>query len=213
MSIKGLYSSLGGVADIGATASNGFLSQWEDLQGPVAQAGGISSLTFEQYRDTPFFAYFMRHDQDDALYYTYQMRHGWKRGSNVSLHAHITPMSTWTPAPATKNIGWEVSYFWSTTGLEIPVATSWTTIPTTSAIAPTDQFKNMIVNLAVISPPVTAKESSLLFCRIRRLGSTGGTDTYTDNKVGGTIQANLAVWDFDVHYQTDKAGTVEMLPT
>lgn len=209
MPISGMHSGLGSVADFGIE----FNDQWEDLQGPVVQANqGTSLLTKEQYRDTPMLAWFMQHNQNDAVYYTYQLRHAWKLHSSVSLHCHVTPMSTWVPGVASKNVYWEISYFWSTTGLEIPVATSWTTVNVTSVIYPTDQFKNKIYNLVTISPPATAKESSLILVKITRLGSSIN-DTYTDDKVGGTGAANLAVWDFDVHYQLDKPGTIEMLPT
>lgn len=212
MSIRGTYSNLGGIADIGATASNGFLGQWDDLQGPVSQAGGVTALTFEQYRNTPFFAYHMRHDQDDTLYYTFQLKHAWKRGTDAHLHVHYTPLATWTPGAPIKYVGWEVSHFWTTSGLEVPVATSWTTTLVQMPVYPTDQFKLLLFELIDFAPPETAKESSLVLIRIRRLGTTGITDTYTDNKTGGTVAANLVVWDFDMHIQLDKPGTVTEYP-
>lgn len=213
MSVIGVTSGLGHIADVGSTASNGFLSQWDDLQGPVSQAGGVSALTFEAYRDAPFLAYHMRHDQDDTLYYTYQLKHAWKRGTAAHLHAHYTPLATWTPGAAIKYVGWEVSHYWAISDLEIPVATSWTVTPVQMPVLPTDQFKSLLFELIDFTPPTGAKESSLILVRIRRLGSTGVTDTYNDNKVGGTTAANLVVWDFDVHIQLDKPGTATMLPT
>ncbi len=190
----------------------GFNGEWDDLQGPVAQAGGVSALTFEQYRDAPYFAHFMRHDQDDALYYIYQLPHSWQRGTAVRLHMHFTPMSTWVPAPATKTIYMEVAYCWVPDEAEVPAAVGWTTTPVGVVVPPTYQHIDRYAALLTIAYPVSApKESSLLRARIRRLG-TDPSDTYNDNKVGGTVAANVAVWDFDVHYQKNKAGTVPELP-
>lgn len=48
-------------------------------------------------RDTGYLAYFMQHNQDDVVYYTFQLKHAWKRGTAAHLHVHYTPMATWTP--------------------------------------------------------------------------------------------------------------------
>ena len=194
----------------GLVGTNPFTGVWDDIQGPVSQASGVSALTFEQYRDAPYFSWFMRHDQDDALYYTYQLPHTWMR-TPIKLHMHYTPMSIWVPAPATKTIYMEVAYVWVADSAEIPAAAGWTITPVGVAVPPTYQFKDMYAPLLTIAPGVGVIESSILRARIRRLG-TDPLDTYNDNKTGGTIQANVAVWDFDCHYQKNKGGTPQEIP-
>jgi hypothetical protein len=191
----------------GLVATWPFQGQWDDLQGPVFQAGGVSALTTEQYRDAPYFASFMRHDQNDALYYIYQIPHRWWRGTAVRLHMHYTPMATWVPAPASYNVRMEVAHVWVAENAEIPAAVGWTVTPVDLTVVPTDQYKALLT----IAYPAGAKESTILRARIRRLG-TDGADTYTVAKDHGTAAANLAVWDFDCHYQCDKPGTVTELP-
>lgn len=196
-----------------ATNGGGFSGEYEDLQGPVAQGTGTATLTFEQYRTAPFKCYFMRHDQNDELNYVFQLRHKWQRGTNVHLHVHYTGMSTWVAADPTKNVYWEISYNWVATGVEVPDAgAGWTTYNVTMPVAKANQFKCLISELGDISPGAGTKESSILRVQIIRKG-TDPLDTYNDNKASGAQPAaNLAIWDFDIHYQQDKPGTITEFP-
>lgn len=195
-----------------STNGAGFSGEYDDLQGPVTQGNGAAVLTFEQYRSAPFKCYFMRHDQNDELNYIFQLRHRWLRGTNVHLHIHYTGMSTWVAADPTKNVYWGINYNWVATGIEVPDAgVGWTTTNATTPIAKIDQFKDAISELAVISPGAGVKESSILRVQLIRKG-TDLLDTYNDPKTGGTVAANLAIWDVDVHFQQDKPGTIQEYP-
>lgn len=209
MSIAGAPAGLGHT--VGITASNGFNGEWDDLQGPVSQAAGASSLRFEQYRDAPFNAFFYEYTGTDTLYYTFQLSHTWQRGTAAHLHVHYTPMSTWVAPPATRRVIIEVAYCWTISGEVVPGAAGWTTVTCNIDLVPTDQYKILLTELVDPVPPANAKESSLLLCRIRRLGTDPG-DTYDVAKDHGTPAANVAVWDHDCHYQRDKAGTPQEYP-
>lgn len=189
-----------------------FNGQYDDLQGPVNQGTGVALLTYEQYRGAPFKNYFMRHDQNDELNYIYQLRHRWQRGTSVHPHIHLQGMSTWAAADLTKNLYWLISYVWVATGSVVPDLAGWTTVPVTMPIAKADQFKDLIIDTNIdIAPPPGAKESSIVRVQYIRAG-TNILDTYNDNKVGGTGAANLAVIDFDLHFQQDKSGTPTEFP-
>lgn len=194
------------------TAPNGFNGEWDDLPGKITMAGGVSALTFERFRDAPHFRHFFRSNVSEMLYQEYQMRHTWKVGTFVRLHIHCVPMATWAGAPATKAVMMQVAYYWSVPGVIVPGSAGWSIVPVALDFSAADQYKDMIMGLAQITPPANAKASSILHTRIARLTGDAG-DTYKDNKDHGTPAANFSVSDIDCHYQRDKAGTVTEYPT
>lgn len=181
---------------------------WDDLQGPVEQAAGAAALTFEAYRDTGMFAYFMKHNQDDTLYKAYQMPHSWDRGT-VKPHIHIIPMAN--PA-ATENIRFIGKYAWTQVGVALPADASWTPFTADHPVNTTDEFKQAVVPLVTIAPPTTPKESNVLLIWLQRPGASDAADTYTTSKVLGTAAANVMVVSIDCHIQKNKRGTSTEIP-
>lgn len=180
--------------------------RWDDLQGDLAQSTAVASLTQEAYRDTPKRGFYLRHNQADALHYTYQMRHRWKVGTKVYPHLHFRPMSNGTGTFAMAG-----QYAWSDPDEALPANASWTTFTATISVAAADQYKTKILPLvsAGITPPAGMTESAILeIYAYRDLTS----DTYTTAKDHGTAQANIGVVSSDVHYQADKLGSEVAYP-
>jgi len=193
------------------THGDGFSGEWSDMLGTFDQGSGVGALQWDDYRASGFKMFFVRHDQPDVIYQKYQFSHEWDR-SSVRLHAHVIPVATWVPGPATKDVYWEIAYAWSDDGQLVASPAGWTTVNATLTLTPSDQYKRKYCALATIAPTGNSKESSTLLVRVTRLG-TSGSDTYADNKTDpGLPQANLALEYFDVHYQKNKPGTVNEAP-
>jgi len=183
-----------------------FVGRWDDLQGSITEGDAKGALTWELYRDTPLKMAFFRHNQDDQLSFAWQLPHKWRPGTAVRPHLHCVPM-----ASSAGNLYFSWSYCWAVYGSVIPSNSSWTTGTTTKAIASGDQYKHIIVDFSSISPPVGAKESSVLLFFVSRLG-TNILDTYDGSKTGGTAAANLGLLSADMHYQSTKYGTEQEYP-
>lgn len=180
-------------------------ARWTDVLMDVGQASGLAALSFDAYRDTSFNLYCFRYDQTDELQFKVQFPHDWQPNSEVRVHMHAIPLAD--PA-TTQTIALAGSYCWAHYGAEVPAASGWTTFTATHDVAAGDVFKSSIISL-FHSTPTGAKESSILLCRVNMSAAT----TYTTNKVGGTVQANLAALYLDAHYQRNKWGTVNEAPT
>jgi hypothetical protein len=182
---------------------------WDDVQGPVTQAGGISALTFEAYRDTGFFTYFMRHNQDDTIYLTYQMPHSWDPSTSVRPHMHVIPMADPASTEVVRVTG---KYAWAQVGVELPADASWTSFTVDTNIATGDVHKKKIISLAVIAPPSNPKESNVLCLWVKRPGLSDAADTYSTGKGSGTAAANLCILSVDTHFQKQKLGSLTEIP-
>lgn len=182
---------------------------WDDVQGTVQQGNATAALTAETYSDTPFIAYFMRHDQDDTLHYSFQMPHSWDPTSEVRFHIHVVPMVN--PA-STQQTYFSGAYCWTTAGGAFPTNTSWTYFTASLSVGTTAALTQSIVSMFHTTPPSGAQESSFLNIMFMRKGSDNTNDTYTTSKSGGTAQANLCILGADVHFKKNKAGTPNPLP-
>jgi hypothetical protein len=182
---------------------------WDDVQGPITQAGGAAALTYEAYRDTAFFTYFMRNNQDDTLFLTYQMPHSWDPTTSVKPHMHVIPMVDPASTEVVRITG---KYAWAQVGVELPADTSWTAFTVDTNIGTTDAFKEKIIGLATVSPPASPRESNVLVLWVRRPGSSDAADTYSTGKADGTAAANLCVLSIDTHYQKQKLGSFDEIP-
>jgi hypothetical protein len=96
-------------------------------------------------------------------------------------------------------------------GNQLPANAGWTTFNVTTAINPGDVFKEKIISLPAIIPPVGALESALLLLYVQRNG-LNVLDTYTTAKSGGTAAANLGLLSFDCHVQIEKVGSIQEFP-
>lgn len=186
-------------------------ARYDDMIGNVQAAAGVSSLTIEAYRDTPFLMPFFRHDQDDSLYFTFQFSHRKKLGGVVkSVHIHCVPMVN--PAVA-QDVYFGYSYSWQIMEGAFPALGSWVSGNSTFQVGVADAFKHKYHQIvADIAAPANETHSSVLLFRLTRLG-TDPLDTYSTNKAvpPGTAAANLGLLYVDCHYLADRRGSVAEL--
>lgn len=186
------------------------MGRWDDLQGDVSEGAAAGALTYEAFRDTNFRLYFFRHDQNDQLYFRYQLRHSWLYSQPIYPHLHLLPMSNPGAAQVAYFSG---SYAWSQVGqAEIPAAASWTPFTASLTVNPGDRYVQKILPLVTATPPSYARGSCFFLVQIARLG-TNPADTYTTNKDHGTGAANLGLLGGDLHFRASGSGSIAQYPT
>jgi hypothetical protein len=181
---------------------------WDDVFGDISQGTSSSSLTYEALRDTAFKAYHFQNNQLDSLMMRFQMPHSWDHTEVVVPHLHVMPLVN--PA-SEQNVRLTGYYCWTDLNNAMPALTGWTTFGVSLPITTTSAYKTVYANLASITPPENSLGSSILLVYVSRNGGVGD-DTYTTNKVGGTVQANLALMSLDVHYKKVRIGSPTLTP-
>lgn len=126
----------------------------------------------------------------EQIYFTIQLPHGYKLGSNITPHVH------WTPTTAgAGNVKWNLEYSWSNTGSAFPGST---TISVTDAASGTAWEHTKAFFPAIVGSAIT-DVSSMLVCRLFR-DPSDGADTYGDD---------ASFLELDFHYQIDMIGSVQ----
>jgi hypothetical protein len=178
---------------------------WDDMQVNIREAGGVAALTDQAYRDTGANLLFWRHDQSDTLTVACQLSHRYKRDTDVRFHLHVVPM-----APTGGNVVFDYAYARANVGEEIPALSGWTTGQASRAIAAGDQYQHRIVPIVTI-PMIGAHESTIILVKIAR---NPAADTYDASAGGGGLAAaNLGLLSMDFHFQIEKPGTLNEIPT
>lgn len=183
--------------------------RWDDQQGDISQGTGGAALTYENFWDTPFKQYFFRYNQNDSLSFRFQLSHQWRRGTEAHCHLHCTLCAD---PPANQDMIFNGYYVWVPNNEKTPSLAGWTPFNVVYTVNNGDIYDEVLIPLFYATPPVTAKESSILKVFMQRQG-TSVLDTYDTNKPWGTGSANLALDSFDIHYIKDKTGTINEIPT
>lgn len=178
-------------ADSTATANDGSITgtestHFEWIDGHVG-APNIGSLGVV----LPFFSNTTRNE----LYFTAQLPHGWREGSNIEPHIHWVPP---TNGGVGERVTWGLEYSWASVGDVF----GNTTILTGSTVGPTDEdlvaYKHYVTDLGTID--ATGKTlSSMLVCRVFR-------DPLDVNDNYGDFATLLEI---DFHYEVDSLGSQE----
>ncbi len=177
----------------------GTATVWDDLR--VTPAGfdraGIADPSLVSYTPTgsSIATFLYEFQKDDIAYFTIQLPHTYKEGSDLMAHVHWTPgLNGNEESGAT--VGWKIDYTWaSINGTFGAMATA----DLSDACDGTDD-KHQMSPMATITG--TGKEhSSMLICNIKR------TDTGTDDTWAGTTSGNLPMLlEIDFHYEINSLG-------
>lgn len=133
---------------------------------------------------------------DDFASFTVQMPHGYKAGSNLSVHLHWTPRDRGNEESG-KTVGWKVDYSWANIDGTFG---DMQTADLSDACDGTDHKHQMTPQVAITG---TSKAiSSMLLCNIRR-SDTGTDDTWVST-TSGQLPLLLEV---DFHYEIDTVGS------
>jgi hypothetical protein len=161
---------------------------WDDMQISMANAKvpAVNAPTWRDYKQSQVPAFSA--SQVNVLYFTAQLPHSYKEGSDIEFHIHIA-----YPDNGAGNSRWYLSYSWANTEDNFPVASVVTT--TIASPVTTDRHQMAIIAPVILGTGKTV--SSVLICSIQRLGNTA-EDTY-----GSEIY--LVSGDF--HFQKDTIGS------
>ena len=185
--------------------------RWDDQQGDISEGDGGLALTYEEFRDTPWKIFCMRHDQNDELHFRFQFSHTWKYDTAVVPHLHVLPLAD----PGDTQVAYFDAYYtWSRPEYSeaVPAIADWTWVKIPLSIDPGDVYTQKLLSLGSITPPSWARGSTILLLYIRRLG-TDDNDTFTSGNDHGLAQANIGLLSSDVHYRRTNTGTVAAIPT
>lgn len=130
--------------------------------------------------------------QEEQVYFTVQIPHGWKEGSTIYPHVHFSA----TTAGGGNSVTWGLEYTWTNVNAVFSSTTSTVTAIDTVSTTP---LTHQIAGFGGITPnPGTQdKISSILVCRLFR-NSSASSDTFT---------GNVFLIAFDVHYEVNTTGS------
>ncbi|MFK5878098.1 MAG: hypothetical protein QM478_01235 [Flavobacteriaceae bacterium] len=181
----------------GSLSYEGTATRWDDLKVNVARISG-SGIRAPGKNDLVdagagpgLFLYWFDDNTEEELFFTVQMPHGWKEGSDIMPHVH------WVANNGSGDVEWALEYTWSNVSDDFPTTT--TTLTEFTPISAYADYKHMLTDLGTMSG--TGKTlSSIILCRVfRKAGSSD--DTF--DKDAGLLQ-------IDFHYQIDADGSREV---
>ncbi|MBI5540146.1 MAG: hypothetical protein HY951_08825 [Bacteroidia bacterium] len=131
---------------------------------------------------------------EQEVYFTIQIPHGYKLGSDINPHVHWT---TATGTPSGTNVVWGLEYTVSAIGGNFPTTTTLTANSVIAAIGvPSGTGQHLITSFPTISGTGLGI-STILVCRLYRKAADA-SDTFA-NEVG--------LLGIDFHYEKDTEGS------
>ena len=180
---------------------------WDDLRVPVTSTKlqGSKDPHFAVAYDNAggtsqgVFTYFFDKTTEEEVYFSAQIPHRYKEGTDIIAHVHWYPVASGVSG---RTVSWGLEYLWTNVGGVNGNTVIVYANDTTSEDAVLLADKHYMTNFAALSG--TGKEiSSMLLCRIFRDATGAGlTDDY-DNDAG--------LLEIDFHYEIDTVGSREVL--
>jgi hypothetical protein len=171
---------------------------WDDLRinASSTQAPASNPADWEQIGTSGLYLPRFTDNQDEVLYFEIQLPHDWKRESDILLHVHWVPDTT-----DAGQVNWIVYYQLVTINGAYNGSASSDSGTDLYDDGDGTQYKHQVTGNHTITT-TGIKESAVLVGKIVRLHSGGG-----DDYNGSPYMASI-----DLHYQRDKAGTVDPIP-
>lgn len=173
---------------------------WDDLR--VTPAGfdraGVAdpSLVSYQPSGSGIATYLYEFQKDDIAYFSVQLPHSYKEGSDLHAHIHWTPGARGNEESGAL-VGWKIDYTWAGINGNFGVMS---TIDLSDACDGVDHKHQMTPSVTILG--TDKKISSMLICNIKR------TDTGADDTWAGTASGQLPLLlEIDFHYQIDSLGS------
>lgn len=182
------------ITNTGHVILHGSATTFDDLRvSPLtAKLRGTSDPSFEQFKDNGatsvgVFCFHFSKTIVEEIFFTVQLPHGYKEGSDIYPHVHWSPIDT-----DTGSVVWRLEYVWQNFGGTFGDTSNISVVDPAEGVA----YKHQIAGLPVIDG-TGGTISSVLVCRLYRNGAAV-KDTY-DNKA--------ALLEFDFHYEADTDGS------
>jgi hypothetical protein len=177
-----------------------YFNRWDDIRVGLTsvKTGGSSDPDFAKLRDNGagsqgVFTYLFSPLLEEEVYFEVQIPHSYKAGTDLKAHIH------WCPIDANAgNVVWALEYTIANANQVIG-----NTTPVQATIAANGvAYKEQLDAIATISG-AGVTESSLIIGRLYRKAADAA-DTYA---------SDAAALSFDFHFQTDKLGSVNEIPS
>lgn len=184
----------------GSLSYVGNATRYDDLKVPVSSTtkGGTKDPNWVILRDDGssqgVFLQWFDKDAEEELYFTVQMPHQWKEGSEIYPHVHWVTKSD----VSSNKVVWGMEYTWANVGDVLGTTTIITGSDPLAAYAPVAAYEHAITPLGTITAAGKTL-SSMLVCRIFRQ-ATNGTDNFA---------ADAGLLEIDFHFQIDSDGSNE----
>lgn len=142
-------------------------------------------------------------DKNDEIFFSCQMPHSYKEGSDIHAHVHWTPAARGNEESGAY-VGWKLDY--SIANINGGVFLPSTTIDMSDTCSGTDDYHEVSAGLTGIPGTYGAtneelKVSHMIICRLYR------TDTGADDTWAGTGVNGPAMLQFDFHFQKNSVGS------
>lgn len=173
---------------------------WEDLRVPLETARTQGSLNLPVYTKvmanggTSPGVYLWVFEDSDQIFFSVQMPHGWKTASTIYPHVHWMPLTDSSPAA---NTSFGLEYTWVDIGEDMGNTTK---AEVTVSTGENNQYRHTLT--AVPATGIAGTDhtlSSMILCRLYR--KAAASTNYADD---------IAVLEFDVHYEIDTVGSREV---
>jgi hypothetical protein len=188
------------IEDDGTVVFNGDATVWDDMR--ITPGGfdrpGVSDPSQVAYdvNGGGVSTYLYEFAKNNFASFTVQLPHGYREGTNISVHIHWTPRDRGV-AESGNTVGWKVEYSWTNIDEAFP----------TMGIADLSDACDGTNHKHQMTPAVSIdgtgkKISSMLICNVKR------TDAGTDDTWSGTTTGNLPLLlEVDFHYEIDTVGS------
>lgn len=168
---------------------NGNATVWDDLQVNISSvrlpASGAPVWT--AYKGGYVLSF--SKSADNKIYFTAQIPHSYKEGSDIEFHLHLA-----YPNAGTGDIRWNFTYSWANMGSDFPAETT----VTTDIASPNDADNHQYAEIAASISGTGKTISSVLLCSLEREGTDAVNDDYDD-------VVYLVALDF--HFEKDTVGS------
>lgn len=183
------------ISEIGIQLT-GTATVFDDLTADITRAKTVGTrVLFDNTENTVYYT-----DQSttgDYLTAVFQLKHGWKIGSNIFPHIHFWQIERNVP-------NFYFAYRWQKNGQ--PKTTSWTSVPCIQEtfLHPGDTtVLNQILYTPPVIPPAGATLSDILQVRlVRDNANTSGLFTGPDTYTG-----NASITSLDIRIELDTLGS------
>ena len=169
-------------------------TRYEDLRVPVTatKTGGSKEPNFIQVKDNGsgsqgVFAYAFDKTSEEELYFTVQIPHDFKMGTQIEAHVHWAPVDT-----DTGTIQWGLEYTFAEAG---SVFGDTNIILSTATAAGGIAYAHTYLDIDDIDTSAITTLSPMMLCRIYR---NVAVDTYNNDAL---------LLEIDFHYERDSLGS------
>jgi hypothetical protein len=184
----------------GSLSYDGSATRWDDLRVPVTSLKdkGLKLPEWAVFVNNGVssegvYTFWFDKSSEEELFFTVQMPHAWKEGSNIHPHVHWTSKTS-----GVGKVSWGLEYVWANVLGNFNNSTIILATETIDSATSVVAKKHYITDLGTING--TGKTlSSMLVCRIFR-DAANSNDTFNDD---------VGMLQIDFHYQIDSSGSNE----